>query len=55
MTARVEEIKKILPSEDILTYEFVSLTGKRFAVVYADGIVDKTMIGELVIKPLSVT
>lgn len=55
LTSRVEEIKKILPSEDILTYEFVSLTGKRFAVVYADGIVDKTMIGELVIKPLSVT
>ena len=55
LTARVEELKKILPSEDILNYEFVSLTGKRFGLIYADGIVDKNMIGELVIKPLSVT
>lgn len=55
LTARIESIKKILSSEDILTFEFVSLTGKRFGIIFADGIVDKFMIGELVIKPLSET
>ena len=55
LTARVESLKQILTSEDVLTFEFVSLTGKRFCVIYADGIVDKNMIGELVIKPLSST
>lgn len=49
---RIGEVKKILPSEDILVFEFESAEGKKFAVIYADGIVDKNMIGELVIKPL---
>ncbi len=49
---RVEAVKKILPSEDILVFEFESAAGKKFAVIYADGIVDKNQIGELVIKPL---
>lgn len=49
---RIGAVKKILPSEDILVFEFESAEGKKFAVIYADGIVDKNMIGELVIKPL---
>lgn len=49
---RIGAVKKILPSEDILVFEFESSAGKKFAVIYADGIVDKNMIGELVIKPL---
>ncbi|MDE6558226.1 MAG: spore germination protein [Clostridia bacterium] len=50
---RIEGIKKKLTSEDILVFEFDSRAGKKFAVIYADGIVDKNMIGELVIKPLA--
>ena len=49
---RIEDVKNILTSEDILVAEFDSLSGKKFACIYADGIVDKNMIGELVIKPL---
>ncbi|MDE6691234.1 MAG: spore germination protein [Clostridia bacterium] len=49
---RIGAVKKILPSEDILVFEFESSAGKKFAVIYADGIVDKNQIGELVIKPL---
>lgn len=49
---RIGAVKKILPSEDILVFEFESAAGKKFAVIYADGIVDKNQIGELVIKPL---
>ncbi len=49
---RVEEVKALLPSEDILVFEFDSLDGKKFACIYADGIVDKNLIGELVVKPL---
>lgn len=49
---RISAVKKILPSEDILVFEFDSAAGKKFAVIYADGIVDKNMIGELIIKPL---
>ena len=49
---RIEEVKALLTSEDILVFEFVSLDGKKFACIYADGIVDKSMIGELIVKPL---
>lgn len=49
---RIEEVKSELTSEDILVFEFDSLDGKKFACIYADGIVDKALIGELVVKPL---
>ena len=49
---RVEEVKAQLTSEDVLVFEFDSLDGKKFACIYADGIVDKNLIGELVVKPL---
>lgn len=49
---RVDKLKQILPSEDILVFEFGSEDGKKFACAYADGVADKNMIGELIIKPL---
>lgn len=46
-------LKKLLPSEDVLTYEFETEDGVGCAVVYADGIVNKQLIGDLVARPLS--
>ncbi len=48
----VKAIKDVITSEDILVFEFESSGGKKFAAVYADGIIDKQMLGELVVKPL---
>lgn len=48
----IKAVKSVLTSEDILVFEFKSEAGKKFAVIYADGIVNKDMIGELVVKPL---
>jgi spore germination protein KA len=48
----VGEIKKKLPSEDIVVFEFCSYQGKKFAAVYVDGLADKTLLGQLVVKPL---
>ena len=48
----IKSVKDKLTSEDILVFEFDSLNGKKFAAVYADGIVDKQLLGELVVKPL---
>ncbi len=47
------ELKKLLPSEDILTYEFSTQDGVACAIVYADGIVNKQLLGDLVARPLS--
>ena len=49
---RIERVKKVLPSEDVMAFEFASDGGAAFALIYADGIVDKNMMGELVVKPL---
>ncbi|MDE6585073.1 MAG: hypothetical protein K2K80_00125, partial [Clostridia bacterium] len=48
----INAVKEKLTSEDILTFEFASVSGKKFAVVYADGLIDKQLLGELAIKPL---
>lgn len=48
----VKAVKKILKSEDILVFEFASESGKKFAAIYADGICNKELLGELVVKPL---
>lgn len=48
----IKAVKKVLTSQDILVFEFVSDGGKKFAAIYADGICDKNMMGELVVKPL---
>ena len=47
------EIKKRLPSEDILSYTFETADKTACAIVYADGIVNKELLGELVARPLS--
>ena len=49
----IKALKDVLTSEDILVFEFQSDDGKKFAAVYADGLIDKQLLGELVIKPLS--
>ena len=46
-------IKKILPSDDILIYSFLSGGGVPCAVIYADGMVNKQLIGDLAARPLS--
>ncbi len=46
-------MKKALPSEDILTYEFSMRDGTACAVVYTDGIVNKQLIGDLIARPLA--
>ncbi len=48
----IKSVKDVLTSQDILVFEFDSLNGKRFAAIYADGIADKQLLGELVVKPL---
>ncbi len=48
----LKELKKLLPAEDILTFEFTSEKGLAFALVYADPITDKELLGEQVIEPL---
>ncbi len=48
----IKSVKSILKSEDILVFEFESDGGKKFAAIYADGIADKELLGELVVKPL---
>ncbi|MDE6505280.1 MAG: spore germination protein [Clostridia bacterium] len=48
----IKSVKSVLTSEDVLVFEFESENKKRFAVIYADGLIDKNMLGELVIKPL---
>lgn len=48
----IKSVKDKLPSEDIIVFEFDSLNGKKFAAIYADGIADKQLLGELVAKPL---
>lgn len=42
-----------MPSEDILSYRFETADKTACAIVYADGMVNKQLLGELVAKPLS--
>lgn len=48
----IKAVKDVLTSEDVLVFEFMSEHGKKFAAIYADGIADKALLGELVVKPL---
>lgn len=48
----IRGVKDVLTSEDIIVFEFASLSGKKFAAIYADGVADKQLLGELVAKPL---
>ena len=46
-------MKKVLPSEDILSYEFDTEDKTACAIVYADGMVNKQLLGDLIARPLS--
>lgn len=48
----IKSVKDVLTSEDIIVFEFTSSGGKKFAAIYADGLADKQLLGELVVKPL---
>ncbi len=47
----LKKVQKILSSPDIIYYEFKGRTNS-YTLVYADGLTDKLLIGELIIKPL---
>ena len=49
----LKRIKELLPSEDVLTYAFQTADGVNCALVYADGVVNKELLGSLVARPLS--
>ena len=46
-------LQKLLPSEDILYYSFKTENGIACLIAYADGVVNKELLGELVARPLS--
>ena len=49
----ISAVKAVLAAEDVLVYRFKTGDGRACAAVYADGITDKDLLGELVAKPLS--
>ena len=49
----IRKAKTLLPAEDILTYEFETYDGTACAVIYADGMVNKQLLGDLIARPLS--
>ncbi len=53
LQSNLQTLKKHLPSEDILTYAFATSDGVACAMIYADGIVNKELLGELVARPLA--
>ncbi len=53
LTKNGKALKKLLPSEDILTYDFTTGDGTLCAIFYADGVVNKQLLGDLVARPLS--
>ncbi|MGN1053616.1 MAG: spore germination protein, partial [Candidatus Scatosoma sp.] len=48
-----EIIKRILPSEDVPVYGFSTKSGIPCALIYADGMVNKQLLGDLAARPLS--
>ena len=53
LSDNVTELKRRLPSEDILTYVFETENKIPCTVVYADGVVNKQLLGDLIARPLS--
>ena len=53
MQKNLTKIKELLPAEDVLTYEFETQDNIPCAIVYADGVVNKQLLGDLVARPLS--
>lgn len=56
LTEKLQEnisfIKDALPAEDIIVYRFRTQSGIECAAVYADGLVDKAVLGDLAARPL---
>lgn len=46
-------IARLLPSEDVLSHRFHTADGTACALFYADGIVNKELLGELAVKPIA--
>lgn len=53
LQSNLQTVKSVLVSEDILTYHFTTADGVDCALVYADGMVNKELLAQLVAKPLS--
>jgi len=53
LNTNLKRIKELLPSEDVLTYVFQTADNVDCALVYADGIVNKELLGALIARPLS--
>ena len=47
-----EELKKLLPAEDILTFPFSTERGLNCTVIFADPVTDKELLGDQVVRPL---
>ena len=55
LTQNLQTLKKLLPSEDVLTYAFETADKRPCAIIYADGMVNKELLARLVAAPLSST
>jgi thioredoxin reductase (NADPH) len=53
LTENLTALKKLLPSEDILSYEFETEDKIPCCIFYADGVVNKQLLGDLIARPLS--
>ena len=47
-----EELKKLLPAEDVLTFPFCTERGLNCTVIFADPLTDKELLGDQVVRPL---
>lgn len=50
-----KNIQNLLQSEDILTYDFTTCDKVNACLIFADGMVNKELLGSLVARPLSAT
>ncbi len=48
----VEALKRLLPAEDIFTFDFAAEGGLLFTCVYSDAVTDKTVLGDQIVRPL---
>ena len=48
-----EALKKLVPAQDILSFDFTSEDGRSFTVLFADPITDKELLGEQVVRALA--
>ena len=53
LSKNLTTFKTLLPSEDILSYPFQTADKVACALLYADGVVNKQLLGDLVARPLS--